>query len=110
MPSQQAIARRIMMPPSRITVGKMSGLHLSWFVYRGKATANFAPEQVKTWEDTRSGANSPWAPIWFAPPVPPEGRYVSTVTFTEPGTYVLRARADDGALFGDQELTVTVTN
>jgi len=110
MPNAQAIARRIMMPPRRITVGKMSGLHLSWFVYRGKATAEFAPEQVKVWEDTRSGANSPWAPIWFPPPVPAEGRYLSTVTFTEPGSYVLRARADDGALMGDQELTVTVSN
>jgi len=110
MPSAQAITRRIMMPPRRITVGKMGGLHLSWFGYRGQPTAEVAPEQVKVWEDTRSGANSPWAPIWFPPPVPAEGRYLSTVTFTEPGSYVLRARADDGALMGDQELTVTVSN
>jgi hypothetical protein len=31
------------------------------------------------------------------------------VTFNEPGTYVLRARADDGALYADDEVTVTVT-
>jgi hypothetical protein len=31
------------------------------------------------------------------------------VTFSAPGSYVLRARADDGALFADEELTVTVT-
>ena len=40
---------------------------------------------------------------------PAEGKYVTSVTFDAPGTYVLRARADDGALFGDEDLTVTVT-
>ena len=65
--------------------------------------------QVKVWEDTRTGANSPWAPLWTPPPVPPDGKYTATVTFDTPGTYVLRARADDGALFGDDEMTVTVT-
>jgi hypothetical protein len=92
-------------PPSRITVGK----NTAWFVYRGPATVRFEPMQVKVWEDTRAGANAPWAPLWVPPPVPPDGRYVSHVTFSEPGTYVLRARADDGALLGDDELTVTVT-
>jgi len=108
MPSEAAVARRIMMPPQRITVGKMSGLHLSWFVYRGAGKVDFTPEQIKPWEDTRSGANSPWAPVWFPPPLPADSRYIATATFSEPGTYVLRARADDGALIGDQELTVTV--
>jgi hypothetical protein len=31
------------------------------------------------------------------------------VTFSQPGTYVLRALADDGALFGSDDLTITVT-
>jgi hypothetical protein len=31
------------------------------------------------------------------------------VTFGEPGTYVLRSRADDGALTVDGHVTVTVT-
>jgi hypothetical protein len=35
--------------------------------------------------------------------------YTATATFNAPGTYVLRARADDGALLGDDELTVVVT-
>jgi hypothetical protein len=96
-------------PPYRPTVNKNLGLHLAWLVYRGAGQVEFDPPQIKTWEDTRSGANSPWAPIWVAPPVPADGRYTSTVTFSEPGTYVLRARADDGALTGDDELTVTVT-
>ena len=34
---------------------------------------------------------------------------VFVAIFDEPGIYVLRARADDGALAEDRELTVTVT-
>jgi hypothetical protein len=96
-------------PPSRVTVGKVTGLHLAWFVYRGSAKVTFDPIQIKTWEDTRAGANSPWAPLWAPPPVPPDGKYIVDATFEEPGTYVLRARADDGAALGDQEITVVVT-
>ena len=96
-------------PPVRVTVGKVVGLHLSWFVYRGAGAVTFSPRQIKTWEDTRAGANSPWAPLWQPPPVPPEGKYVVTATFAEPGTYVLRARADDGALTTDEDVTVTVS-
>ena len=97
-------------PPSRITVGKNLGLHLSWFVYRGAGAAvTFDPRQIKTWEDTREGANSPWAPRWIAPRLPPDGKYVVTATFDQPGTYVLRARADDGALTSDEDVTVTVS-
>ena len=97
------------MPPVRITVGKSLGLHFAWFVYRGAGTVSFEPRQIKTWEDTRDGANSPWAPRWLAPPVPPEGRYVVSATFDQPGTYVLRGRADDGALTTDDDVTVTVS-
>jgi hypothetical protein len=32
----------------------------------------------------------------------------TTATFSEPGTYVLRCRADDGALVGDEEVTIVV--
>jgi hypothetical protein len=96
-------------PPSRVTVGKVNGLHLSWFVYRGPNAVTFDPLQVKVWEDTRAGANSPWAPLWQPPVMPADGRMVTQMTFSEPGSYVLRARADDGALFGDDDLKVTVT-
>jgi hypothetical protein len=47
-------------------------------------------------------------PLWIVPPLPPDGKWVTTATFDAPGTYVLRARADDGALLGDEEVTVTV--
>jgi autonomous glycyl radical cofactor GrcA len=98
-----------MNPPTRITVNKNSGLYLSWFVYRGVAKVSIKPDQIKPWEDTRAGANSPWAPLWRAPAAPQDGKWVATAVFDAPGTYVLRARADDGALLADQEVTVTVT-
>jgi hypothetical protein len=101
---------RALRPPSRVTVGKRGGMHLSWFVYRGAAQATFDPIQVKVWEDTRAAANSPWAPLWTPPDVPEDGIYEVTVTFAQPGTYVLRARADDGALFHDVDVTVHVTS
>jgi hypothetical protein len=99
-----------MSPPSRITVGKNLGLHVSWFVYRGPVggVATFDPPQVKAWEDTRAGANSPWAPVWAAPKLPDDGLLPVQVTFSEPGTYVLRCRADDGALVADDEVTIIV--
>ena len=99
-----------MRPPSRVTVGKRTGMHLSWFVYRGAAQATFDPIQVKVWEDTRAAMNSPWAPLWVAPDVPEDGMYEVQVTFAQPGTYVLRARADDGALYHDVNVTVHVTS
>jgi hypothetical protein len=100
-----------MVPPTRITVGKNVGLHLSWFVYRSPvgATVTFDPPQVKPWEDTRAGANSPWAPIWTPPSLPADGRVPVRVGFSDPGTYVLRCRADDGALVSDDEVTIVVT-
>ncbi|HEY7288229.1 MAG TPA: hypothetical protein VH583_00235 [Vicinamibacterales bacterium] len=106
-----ALANAAMRPPVRITVGKNVGLHVTWFLYRGPSGAKvtFDPPQVKAWEDTRAGSNSPWAPMWVPPPIPDDGKQPVTVTFSEPGTYVLRCRADDGALVSDEELTVVVT-
>jgi hypothetical protein len=100
-----------MVPPTRITVGKNLGLHTSWFLYRGPAggKVTFDPPQVKAWEDTRAGANSPWAPLWSAPHLSPDGKEEVHVTFSAPGSYVLRCRADDGALLADEEVTIVVT-
>jgi hypothetical protein len=100
---------RAMLPPARATVGKNVGLHLSWFVFRGEGAVKFSPVQIKTWEDTRTGANSPWAPVWTAPVMPADGRITTQVTFDTPGTYTLRGLADDGALTGGENVTVTVT-
>jgi hypothetical protein len=98
-----------MSPPTRITVGKNLGLHVSWFLYRGPGKVTFDPPQIKAWEDTRAGANSPWAPLWAAPHLPDDGKVPVQVSFSEPGTYVLRCRADDGALVADEEVTIVVT-
>jgi hypothetical protein len=100
--------RRIMRPPTRITVGKTNGLFLSWNVYRGSGDVTFDPPQVKPWEDTRTSANSPWGALWIPPAVPEDGVYETNVVFSEPGQYVLWGRADDGGLFHDQYITVNV--
>jgi hypothetical protein len=100
-PSQRA--------PVALTVGSQTGLRVSWLVYRGENTAEFSPEQTKVWEDTRAGANSPWAPRWIAPKIPEDGKIDTTVTFTKPGTYVLRCLASDGALGAVHDITFTVT-
>ena len=99
---------RATLPPSRSTVGKNVGLHLSWFVYRGVGKVTFDPEQIKPWEDTRTGANSPWAPIWINPEMPADGKLTVNATFSQPGTYTLRGLADDGALTDYQDVVVTV--
>jgi hypothetical protein len=96
-------------PPSRSTVGKTTGLHTSWFVYRGAGKVTFSPDQIEAWEDTREGANSPWAPRWTPPPLPPNGRWETHVTFAEPGTYVVRGLADDGGLTASEDVNVNVT-
>jgi hypothetical protein len=42
--------------------------------------------------------------------MPPEGgRWVSEVSFDEPGEYVLRAVASDGSRFSYENVKVTVT-
>ena len=62
----------------------------------------------KVWQDRRDGANSPWAAGWEVPPVPPENRWTVRVTFSEPGTYVLRALAHDGGLLDYDDVTIQV--
>ena len=99
---------RAMQPPARVTVGKNVGLHVSWFVYRGSGPVQFSPEQIMVWEDTRVGVNSPWAPVWVAPPLADDGKSTVWATFSQPGIYVLRSRADDGALTADGQVTITV--
>ncbi|MBI4477376.1 MAG: hypothetical protein HY654_09400 [Acidobacteria bacterium] len=109
-PSPATIASLLYRPPSSIVPASGPGLRLSWIVYRGPARqVTFDPEQMKTWTDTRAYANSPWSPPYIIPEPPPEGRWVVQATFREPGNYVLRAVASDGALFTYENVTVTVT-
>lgn len=104
-----ALMRRMMRPPTRITVGKVNGLFLSWNKYRGPGNVTFYPPMPKPWEDTRTSANSPWGALWLPPEAPEDGLHEITVTFDEPGTYILWGRADDGGLYHDSYITVNVS-
>ena len=86
-----------------------TGLRLSWFRYRGPGEVVFDPPQTKVWMDHRDGARSPWSVGWETPPVPPDNTFRTTATFSEPGTYVLRALGHDGGLLDYKDVTVTVT-
>lgn len=100
-----------LVPPIQVTVGSATGLWTACYLFRstGSSKVHFDPPQPKTWEDTRAGANSQWSPLWQAPPSPPDANWTVRVTFDEPGTYVLRWHASDGALWADEDITVTVT-
>lgn len=95
-------------PPSAVTVGSQTGMRYSCLVYRGAGRVTFSPAQAKVWEDTRAGANSPWAPRWMAPALPPDGKYIVSVSFEDPGTYTIRCLASDGALNTYKDVVVTV--
>jgi len=97
-------------PPSAIVVMSAPGLRFAWTVYRGRERhATFTPAQQKTFTDSRAYANSPWSPPYTVPEVPEDNRWVSTVTFDQPGEYVLRGVASDGSMFSYQNINVTVT-
>jgi hypothetical protein len=102
-------SRRMTLPPTRVTVGKIVGLHASWFVYRGAGRVAFDPAQIASWEDTRTGGNSPWAPLWTPPELPEDGKVSVRAWFYDPGEYIIRVRADDGALTADGMVTIVVT-
>jgi len=68
----------------------------------------FDPRQTKVWEDRRDGGDSPWSAGWQTPPIPPDNRWTVQATFSEPGTYVLRALAHDGGLINYEDVTVIV--
>jgi len=88
--------------------GDALGLRVAWFVYRGAGKVTFDPEQFKVYTDYRS--NSPWTPGWAPPPVPADGKFPVTVTFSRPGTFVIRVMAHDGGLQSTQDVTVTATS
>ena len=97
-------------PPVSVVASAGPGLHVSWIVYRGNAAAvRFTPDQMKTWMDTRAYGHSMWSPPYVIPDPPADGRWMADAVFAEPGTYVLRAVASDGALFTYDSVTVTVT-
>ena len=93
---------------ARGTPNTATGLRLSWYLYRGPGKVTFDPPQIKVWEDYREGGDSPWSAGWKTPPAPPDGRWVTRATFSEPGTYVLRCLAHDGGLMTYKDVTFVV--
>jgi len=107
-PSRRPLAPDSPRFQTRFTTDSATGLRVSWFVYRGEGEVVFDPPQIKVWEDTRGGQNSPWSPGWSTPDVPAGNRWQTTATFAEPGTYVLRCLAHDGGLATAKDVTVVV--
>ena len=93
----------------RTVPNSATGLRLVWFKYRGAGDVTFDPPQFSAWEDTRNGANSPWAPGWRTPPTPTGNKWETRATFKTPGEYVLRCVAHDGAITAIENITVVVT-
>jgi len=93
----------------RTVPNSATGLRLVWFKYRGAGDVTFEPAQFSAWEDTRNGANSPWAPGWRTPPIPPDNKWETRATFKSPGEYVLRCVSYVGALTTTESITVVVT-
>ena len=65
-----------------------TGLAVTWLHWRGHGSVTFSPQ---------------------TPDIGEGGRAVTTVSFSEPGTYVLQAVADDTELVTPVNVTVTVT-
>lgn len=87
-----------------------TGLRLSFFVYRGTGGAvSFDPPQAEVWENTHDGGRSPWSAGFKTPPLPEANRWQARATFSQPGTYVVRAQAHDGGLWASQDVTVVVS-
>jgi len=66
-----------------------AGVQIKWIQYRGPGTVTFTPES---------------SPVVQGQPV----TLTSKVSFSAPGTYVLRAIASDGQLYTPRDVTVTV--
>ena len=93
----------------RTVPNSATGLRLAWLKYRGAGAVTFDPPQFSAWEDTRAGANSPWAVGWRTPPVPADNKWEARATFKAPGEYVLRCVAHDGALTAAEDIRVIVS-
>ena len=65
----------------------LQGLRVNWLLWRGPASVTFDPTTVQV----------------------KDGKAVATAKFTKPGTYIMRARANDGELTDQKEFTVTVS-
>jgi hypothetical protein len=76
-------------------------LGVTWVVFRGGPG-------IVTFDPAKVPVVSVGPPGSAAPPGPLSGRATTNVTFSEPGTYRLRAYADDGVLLTPLDVNVTV--
>ena len=78
------------------------GLRVAWILWRGPGKVVFDPWYLEGVDDHMPG--------WVPPDLPADGRVSTTARFSEPGTYIIRAMADDGGLFTPLDVTVQVTS
>jgi hypothetical protein len=64
------------------------GLGVTWTLWRGPAAIKFDPPGRAT---------------------PKDGKSTVRATFTQPGTYIIRVKANDGTLWEEKDITVTVS-
>jgi len=77
-------------------------LGVTWVLYRGTpGTVTFDPMKVPIVDGGAPGSSPVAGPLG--------GKATTRVTFNQPGTYVLRAYADDGILLDAADVTVTVS-
>ena len=76
------------------------GLRAAWLQWRGPGKVTFDPWYMEGIDDHMPG--------WSPPPLPPDGTVVTTASFSMPGTYVLRAMADDGYLSTPVDVTAVI--
>lgn len=107
LPKRRSLPPVNPLQPGGIAQASAMGLRVAWFVYRGPGGVTFDPPQFKVNEDPSGG--SPWAPGWLVPPLPPDAKWVVRATFSEPGTYIVRCLAHDGALATSEDVAVTVS-
>ena len=103
------------LPEPRFDRRHLAKLMAGWLVYRGNDEhVTFDPPQFNP-DLRRRASASPLCqgiepvPEWAATLLSADGELSTTATFSEPGTYVLRALAHDIALKTSREVTVTVT-
>jgi len=75
-------------------------LGVNWVLYRGPAPVKFDPMRVPVVKVPPPGTEAKVEPL--------EGKATTTVTFSQPGNYRLRAYADDGVLTTPIDVNVTV--
>jgi hypothetical protein len=78
-----------------------SRLGVTWVVFRGHGDVHFDPMRVSVASVGPPGSVNTAEPL--------KGRATTHVTFSEPGTYQLRAYGDDGILETPLDVTVTVS-